>query len=252
MVTMDRQEFLKKMRMQAERLYDRFAPAYWVTYGTYDSPVHEEFLGKFLKRLMPGSDVLSAGCGAGRFDGILVDAGHNVLGIDQSAGMLARAREHFPLEQFPRLKYEKRSLQEMDFHNQFDGATCLDALEHIPPEDWQGILQGFAEALKPGGWLYITVEEPDWEEVRESYERSRAHGLPVVFGEVVAEDDRPYEQALTLGPFMLPGNESDGSVYHYHPSMEQVHSWLERAGFRIEDEGHGLWYAHLLMERIRG
>jgi hypothetical protein len=30
-----------------------------------------------------------------------MEAGYSVVGIDQSAGMLARAREHFPIEQFP-------------------------------------------------------------------------------------------------------------------------------------------------------
>jgi hypothetical protein len=45
-----------------------------------------------------------------RYDGILLEAGHSVVGIDQSAGMLARARERFPAA-----RYEKMGLQEMDF-----------------------------------------------------------------------------------------------------------------------------------------
>jgi ubiquinone/menaquinone biosynthesis C-methylase UbiE len=62
---------------------------------------------------------------AGRYDGELLDAGHHVVGIDQSAGMLERAREHFPQAQ-----YEKMGLQEMNFHEQFDGAICGLAGDH--------------------------------------------------------------------------------------------------------------------------
>jgi 2-polyprenyl-3-methyl-5-hydroxy-6-metoxy-1,4-benzoquinol methylase len=98
----------------------------------------------------PCSVLLSAACGAGRFDGVLLEAGHSVVGIDQSAGMLARAREHFP-----GARYEKIGLQEMDFREEFDGAICMDAMEHICPEDWPVILRGFQAALKPGGVLYF-------------------------------------------------------------------------------------------------
>ena len=69
---------------------------------------------------------------------MLLEAGHSVVGIDQSAGMLARAREHFPEAQ-----YEKISLQEMDFREAFDGIICMDAMEHVCPEDWPGILRKF-------------------------------------------------------------------------------------------------------------
>jgi 2-polyprenyl-3-methyl-5-hydroxy-6-metoxy-1,4-benzoquinol methylase len=248
---MERSEFLKKMRARTEAMYDHFAPAYWVTYGNYDNSAHCQFIGKFLERLKAGSEILDAGCGAGRFDGILVGAGHNVLGIDQSGGMLVRAREHFPQEQYPRLHYEKIGLQEMDFHAQFEGVVCLDALEHVPPEDWPGIVQRFSEALKPGGMLYVTVEEPEWDEVRAAYERARALGLPVVFGEVADKVDSISQHIAEKDPLQTPGEETDGAVYHFHPAMEQVQTWFKQVGLRIEEKGSGLYYAHLLARKQR-
>jgi SAM-dependent methyltransferase len=102
---MERAEWLKKVRLQAEALYDHGAPAYWVKFGMYPDAPHRQFIEKFLGRLGAHSAILDAACGAGLYDGMLLEAGHSVVGIDQSAGMLAQAREHFPLERFPGLRY---------------------------------------------------------------------------------------------------------------------------------------------------
>jgi len=195
---------------------------------------------------VPGA-VLDAACGAGLYDGMLHQAGHNVLGIDQSGGMLSRAREHYPEMLFPKLRYEKMRLQEMDFHAAFEGIICMDAMEHISPEDWPGIMANFSRALKPGGALYVTVDamEMQADEYRESYERARAMGLPVVYGEQVDELDDVYLEAMEHDwskPWAGPGGRLDHSVYHYHPSMEQVRTWYAQAGFTIDEEAKGNEY----------
>ena len=102
--------------------YNHFSPEYWIRFGLYENAAHREYLQKFLVRVPPQSNLLSAACGARRYDGFLLERGHSVVGIDQSAGMLARAREHFPEN-----RHEKMGLQEMDFHEVFDGAICMDA-----------------------------------------------------------------------------------------------------------------------------
>jgi SAM-dependent methyltransferase len=221
---MERAAWLKQMRDHAEALYDQFAPKYWVTFGLYANETHRAYLGKFLERVAPGGVLLSAACGAGRYDGMLLEAGHQVVGIDQSAGMLARARDHFPGE-----RYEKVGLQEMDFQEAFEGAICIDAMEHVPPEDWPGILRGFREALKPGGVLYFTLELAEEEVVAAAYERAQGLGLPAVLGEMEDED-----------------------VYHYYPGVEQVRAWLGQAGLAIEVEGTGNGYAHFLVRKEGG
>ncbi len=246
---MDRIAWLKKMRDQAEALYDHVAPAYWETFGTYPNETHLQFLQKFLGRLAPRSDLLDAACGAGRYDGFLLEAGHRVLGIDQSSQMLARAREVLPQECFAQLRYARLGLQEMDFQAEFDGAICIDSLEHIPPEDWPDILARFQRALKPGGVLYFTVEVPDWDEVQQSYERARAQGLPVVFGEMAEEVDAAYLKITELGWQAIAGEQAEHAVYHYYPSLEQVRAWLDQAGLVIEEEGTGVWYAHIITKK---
>jgi len=246
---MERAEWLKKMRAQTEALYDRFAPIYWVRFGVCAGETHRQNIGKFLERLGARSSVLDAGCGAGLYDAMLLQPGHNVLGIDQSGKMLARAREIYPLERFPKLRYEKVGLQEMDFQAEFDGATCVDAMEHIPPEDWPGILDRFQKALKPGGPFYITIDATPKEESQESYEKSIALGLPVVFGEVADKIDAYYPRVMAMDSEEFIGELGDPAVYHYHPPLEQVRLWLNQAGLEIEEEGTGDGYFHFLARK---
>ena len=241
---MERAEWLKQMQAMTEVIYDHLSPQYWVSFGLYENETHLEFLQKFLDRIPPHSSLLSAACGAGRYDGILLEAGHHVTGIDQSAGMLERARGHFP-----QAHYEQMSLQEMNFHEQFEGAICIDAMEHICPEDWPGILQGIQKALKPGGWLYLTVEVPDGEEVKASYERSRAMGLPVLYGEIADDVEASYRRVMTLHSSDVQADIAYASVYHFHPSLAQVRTWLEEAGLDLEEQGRGKWYEHLIVSR---
>ncbi len=247
---MERTTWLKQMRSHAEALYDQLAPAYWVTFGLYANETHRQFIAKLLRRLGAQSAVLDAACGAGRYDAMLLEAGHSVVAIDQSKNMLTRAREVFPQERFPRLRFEKMSLQELDFRAEFDGLICIDAMEHVCAEDWPDILTRFHEALKPSGLLYVTVEVADWDVVREAYERAKAMGLPVVPGEVVDKIDT----SLTAMDWHAPrGEQADPAVYHFYPRPDQVRAWFEQAGLTIEEEATGNGYWHILaMNRPSG
>ena len=242
---MKRESWLNQMRQKTEILYDHFAPLYWEEWGIYIDETHVRYLLKFLRRLEPGSYLLSGGCGAGKYEGILLEAGHNVLGIDLSEGMLVRARERYP-----QVQYQKMALHEMDFQDVFDGAICIDALEHVFPEDWPVILRSFHRALKPDGILYFTLEVSAEGELAEAYEQASARGLPVVYGEFVADVDDAYQEIMALEEGEIPGELADRAVYHYYPGLETVQEWLQEAGFIIEAEEMGnQWYWHFLVRR---
>lgn len=241
---MERADWLKQMRSKAEALYDQISPQYWVTFGLYENEAHRAFLQKFLERVSPGGTVLSAGCGAGRYDGLLLEAGHPVVGIDQSAGMLALARERFP-----QARYEKMGMQEMVFREAFDGVICMDAMEHVSPEDYPRILHKFQEALKPGGVLYFTMERADPAELEEAYRQAQAQGLPVMFGEVVDKVNIAYDQVQAQGQAPIPGDLSDSAVYHFYPSLDQARQWIDQAGLAIETEGAGSGYHHFVARK---
>ncbi len=224
---MDRSSWLKEMRRECEEQYDtRWATFYGEASGLYNNATHQRFIQEFLSRLPAHSTLLDAACGAGRYLPFLLEKGHSVIGIDQSHGMLANAKA-----KFPGVRFEQIGLQEMAFQGEFDGATCMDALENVPPEDWPLVLGAFHRALKPQGYLYFTtetLENADEQEVRQAFEKAQAGGLPVVFGECPEED----------------------GVYHYHPSNAQVLAWTRQAGFEVVQEENGeVWYYHVLARK---
>jgi SAM-dependent methyltransferase len=223
---MDRTIWLREMRRACEQLYDRDAPLYGEKYGLYNNLTHRQFIQEFLSLLPQSSRVLDAACGAGRYIPFLLEKGHAVLGIDQSQGMLARAKAQFPAVQF-----EKVGLQEMAYCEACDGAICMDAMENLPPEDWPLVLGNFHRAIKPHGYLYFTaetIENADENEIKAAFVRSRQSGLPVVYGEW-----------------------PDEGVYHYHPTNGQVREWVRQAGFEILKEANGeIWYYHMLVRKV--
>lgn len=222
---MDRTAWLKKWQRDCEANYDEYAPLYWEKYGLYSNLTHQQFIREFLSFLPTGSTVLDAACGAGRYESFLLEKGHSILGVDQSQGMLARAKERFP-----HVQYAKMCLQEIAYQGIFDGIVCLDAMENVCPEDWPLVLGNFYRSLKPHGYLYFTaetIENADENEIRQAFERAQQAGQPVVYGEWPDEE-----------------------VYHYHPTNSQVREWAQRAGFEILSEANGeIWYYHLLVRK---
>jgi cyclopropane fatty-acyl-phospholipid synthase-like methyltransferase len=221
--TMDRINWLREQRREAEEGYDKlWAPLYDEKWGVYSNVSHQQFIQTFLGLLPERSTILDAACGAGRYMAMLLEKGHTVIGIDQAQGMLIQAKTKFPAVQL-----EKVGLQEMDYKEMFDGAICMDAMEHVCPEDWQPILHNFHRALQPHGVLYFTVELAAEQEVEVAFQKARDMGLPVVYGEWV----------------------NDG-VYHYYPAMSQVKEWLQQTGFELIEEGEGDGYHHFITRKV--
>jgi ubiquinone/menaquinone biosynthesis C-methylase UbiE len=217
----DREAWLRERRQTAEERHDTIhAFTYDEQYGEI-GPTHRRFVADLLERCQPGGTVLDAACGTGKYFAMVLDAGRRVVGTDQSTGMLARARARFP-----GVPLERVGLQELAFDAEFDAVMCIDAMENIPPEDWPRVVGNLRRALRPGGHLYLTVEQVDDEELDRELAEATARGLPVVRGE----------------------ESRDG--YHYYPSREQVGYWMEEGMLAVVAEdyspGDGYGYLHLL------
>ena len=223
---MDRSSWLAERHAAVEAGYTVDGPTYDDGYDPR-TPTHVGFVEALVERTAPGGWVLDAGCGTAPYAGIVLDAGRRYRGIDQSSGMLGRAREKWPEERFDRI-----GLQELAIGGECAAAMCIDAMEHVPPEEWPLVLANLSRALRPGGALYLTVEELDRADVDERNAGARSDGLPVVEGEVIVR--------------------STGG-YHFYPDRIRVERWLTDAGFAILDQADealdGYGYHHLLVRR---
>ncbi len=227
MATMDRAAWLSERRASVEADYTRDASTYDDGYDPI-TVVHRRFVDRLIEAVQEGGTLLDAPCGTGPYFGMILAAGRQVVGADQSAGMLERAgMKH------PDVRLEHIGLQELSFDAEFDAAMCVDAMEHVPPEEWPLVLTNLRRALRQGGHLYLTVEQVDRRRLERAFDEATAGGLPVVFG------DR--------------ADDATGG-YHHYPSREQVRRWLDDAQLTVVDEGDeeldGYGYHHLLVRAL--
>ena len=110
---------------------------------------------------MAAAAVVDLGCGLGRDALLLASRGHNVLGIDQSAEMLRRARDLAPKAHYLRL--DARSLGDALVEGSVDGIWARDVLRNLPFQDVGGVLQGLSDATRDGGVLFASFDVPEEE-----------------------------------------------------------------------------------------
>ena len=219
----DRREWLIERRAAVEASYDAEAPAY--DEDPYPVVIQKRFVERLVATCPPHGIILDAPCGTGQYFALVAAAGRRVVGIDQSAGMLAQAQARGIA-----VALYQVGLQELDFEGEFDAVMSVDAMENVFPEDWPAVLTNLHRAVRPGGHLYLTVEEVPESDLDKAFADLRARGLPVVRGEVI---------------------EGDVAGYHFYPGRDQVLRWLEAERFSIVDqdtEPHEGWsYWHLLL-----
>jgi SAM-dependent methyltransferase len=219
-----RQAWLAERRAAVITGYDDEATTYDA--GAYPVPLQGRMVRRLVDLCPLDGVILDAPCGTGQYFRIVVDAGRRVAGIDQSPGMLAQARARGLANTL-----EQVGLQELSYVSAFDGVMTIDAMENVPPEDWPTVLANLHRALRPGGHLYVTIEEVDQAEIDAAFVDAQRLGLPAVHGEVV---------------------EGDTAGYHYYPGRDRVNAWLRDEGMTVVDEQfsqHDGWvYRHLLVK----
>jgi len=102
------------------------------------------------------SHILDVGCGNGvPITEALVNAGHCVVGLDSSAGMLAWFRVNLPGT--PIVRGDARRCQFAD--GSFDAAISWGMVFHLPPADQAAVFASVSRALKPNAPFLFTGTE---------------------------------------------------------------------------------------------
>ena len=175
----------------------------------WDSTLYDESFG-IITRLgagvvellgpQPGERIIDLGCGTGALTAQIAAAGADVVGIDASEAMIARARELHPELRFEVAKGEDFSL-EVPVNAVFSNA----ALHWMSPPE--AVAAAVARALEPGGRF-----------VAEMGGSGNIATIVAATYQALAEEGIPPEQVRN--PW-------------YFPTIGEYASLLERAGFEV-------------------
>lgn len=139
--------------VEARPLTTREGYARWAEF--YDEPGNQliDLEQPVVREILDGLPVgiaLDAACGTGRHTAYLASLGHDVIGVDTSAEMLARAREKVPGSEFHEAELHDLPLAD----DAVDVVVCALALSHVP--DLARALAEFVRVLRPNGHLVIS------------------------------------------------------------------------------------------------
>ena len=107
------------------------------------------YISEYARKLCPES-ILDVGCGDGFFLNNLGLDQTRLLGVDQNENSIAFARAFSSGAEF-------QARDVADLSEQFDLATSIEVLEHIPDQDIPGFVSAMAARIKPGGHLIVCV-----------------------------------------------------------------------------------------------
>jgi len=132
-----------------------------------DRPVERGLLAAFAEKVRhaPAGPVVDLGCGPGHIAAYLRGLGLSVLGVDQSAEMLAIGRACYPGVRFALGSITRLGLAD----NSCSGVLSRSSIIHLPPALLPSALTEFARVLVPGGWLLLSFSATDGPEPPHEY-----------------------------------------------------------------------------------
>jgi SAM-dependent methyltransferase len=147
----------------ARAAYDAIASVYADLFidTLNDRPVERGLLAAFAEVVRhgpgPAGPVVDLGCGPGHIAAHLHALGLPVLGVDQSAAMLAIGRSRYPEVRFALGSITRLGLA---------GGSCRGVLSrssiiHLPPALLPTAVAEIARVLAPGGWLLLSFSATD-------------------------------------------------------------------------------------------
>jgi trans-aconitate methyltransferase len=148
----------------------------------------------------PGERIIDLGCGTGALTAEIAAAGAEVVGIDASDAMIARARELYP-----QLRFDVARGEDFAVGEPVDAVFSNAALHWMSPQE--AVVASVAQALAPGGRF-----------VAEMGGTGNIATIVAAVHQALAEEGIPRERIRN--PW-------------YFPSIGEYGSLLERAGFEV-------------------
>ncbi len=171
----------------------------------------------FKKYLHDNMSVLDIGCGTGRLYQIFQEfQGVDYIGLDQSEGQIAMAKQDFPDNKY--IVSEMTNLPLED--KKFDFVFCIATLHHLPDvESRKKALLEMRRVLKPGGYLFMTNWNMNSAGAQKTIKKGKWFKTEENGGYIVS--------------WSSPEGEKIGDRYYYGFGLEELHMLLKETGFEV-------------------
>jgi trans-aconitate methyltransferase len=153
----------------------------------------------------PGERILDLGCGTGYLTDLIARSGAKIIGADNSASMIEKARTAYP-----ELEFQQISATELSFDQSFDAVFSNAVLHWVL--DKAAAIDGIYRSLRPGGRF-----------VMEMGGKYNVEGIVLAVRKVLTRHH--YYKNAALQPW-------------YYPSVGEYATLLEKRGFRIDYASH--------------
>lgn len=195
--------------------WDRVAPE-----KTFSHPLDFDLFARYVRE---DSKILDFGCGYGRLVAELAARGYSkVIGVDSSAGMIARGKTEYPELDLRVLVSEALPFPDRSFQSVlvFAVLTCVPEDERL-----QKLIAEISRILEPGGILYLSdyCLQPDTRNL-ERYagqkDRFRTYGVfAVADGAVMRHFDPAWLEQLLAGYEVLHRRQVDILTMNANPAV---------------------------------
>ncbi|MGM5487800.1 MAG: class I SAM-dependent methyltransferase [Nanobdellota archaeon] len=172
-----------------------------------------------------GKSILCIGCGAGEECEHLRSCGAEVVGIDLSEGLVAKA-----CESYPEIEFHVMDMEQITLERQFDIVYSSLVLHYV--KDWTVVFEQVQTALKSDGFFLFSTHNPAYwsgETWETNTERGRALGFT---------KNKETGELRVYGDYMNPRQVfetwfDDFQVSYYHKPFSAIITEIISSGFRI-------------------
>ncbi len=144
--------------------YGFLAPSYDLLTRDVDYPKIADYLERQFRRARcPVRTVLDLACGTGSLTWLLARRGYETIGVDQSAEMLAQARDKDPEGAATPPLFLQQSMDRLDLYGNIDACVCcLDSVNYVTrPALLERAFCRVHTFLTPGGVFLFDARTPE-------------------------------------------------------------------------------------------
>jgi D-alanine-D-alanine ligase len=195
-----------------------------------------------LLQVKPGEALLDIACGYGRHAVVFTGKyRQEVTGIDISPGLIAAAKKN-AVEKGLKIRYEAKSAADIAWKNTFHTAIIVNnSFSLIAPEQARAVLEKVHRALKPGGRLFLDIDNKPFN-CRYGEYAARWHHWPIglTLQEVYFHRDISVETNRDIS--LVKGSERihEFIIFKRIYAADDIKELLTKSGFKVT-QTYGDW-----------